>query len=207
MDKKYKNLGIGLMFVLGLCAPRHVMAQPAGAPIDITVPTPVPDALPKPVDMIPMPAALGQDSPPEGYAAAVAEANGQPLPPQTEPSPASQNADNTPADIDLAAQCRETNASASAVSACLRTIRHDLDDSLKKAEMEALQKSSVATDWKQSHYNAQRLANSSMSFDAYRTSECLRRHDGEIQDQNPQTDDYVSCEIQMTQSRIKALQN
>lgn len=203
MSKKIAYLCITMVV---LAAPAIAKAQPIGAPENITLQ----DAMPKPVDMVPMPPALGQDAPPEGYAAAAAAASGMPVSDMNANAtlPAPEAATGEDPQVDLAAQCRETNTEAAAVSACLETVRNDLEQALKNAQTDAMKKSEVATDWQASRNAAQRLASSSMSFDAYRTSECLRRHQSMDEwNQIPKTDEYVTCEIQLTQARIQSLKN
>lgn len=103
---------------------------------------------------------------------------------------------------DPLAECWNVGTDDAVVRRCLEDKRDERIALLETTEKEALFNARNAVTWKQGQKSARTLASSAMGFDAYMTSECVRRRDSAKGDfQNV----FLACQVKMMDTRIAEL--
>jgi hypothetical protein len=208
--------GFALCSVIALAAfSTSTMAQTlTGAPpLPIaSAPLPMPptaDAQGQPTDLLGLPPADANAPPPAPATNAmpVTAVGSVPVPPDAPTDSQSQLAAAPPmtAPVAVADPVSACSGSASDASDCLKKLDDQTMAELNRMQTDKLKALRKGSDWKQGRLDSQSLANSAMSFEAYRDTECARQkkgHDGDEADNI-----FMSCQIKMSQDRIALLQH
>jgi hypothetical protein len=105
---------------------------------------------------------------------------------------------------DFAAMCHSDATGNVDIHKCLEKAASDADAQLETVQSQELHTARSGSDWKEGRKQAQLLAISAMSFNAYRDSECLRQQQISIPGQKT-GDIMLACQVRLTLARIAML--